>query len=336
MELGKFPADMLARILAKNRIDDPRVLLGPRVGEDAAVLDMGGRLLVAKSDPITFATEDIGWYAVQVNANDIACTGAMPMWFLATILVPERFSPEQAEGVFDQILDACNGLGVALVGGHSEVTQGIDRPIVMGSMLGEVDPGRLITTGGAREGDSVVVTKGIAIEGCAILARERADLLAEKGVSPAALAAAAGFLANPGISVILDARVAIATAEIHSLHDVTEGGLATGVREVALASGLGVAVEHGSIPVLPECQEICQALGLDPLGLLASGAMLITLPAGDVPRLVTALEDQGIDGWEIGQMLAQEEGMVIIGRDGETPLPEFSRDELARYFSETG
>ena len=327
---------MLARILAKNRIDDPRVLLGPRVGEDAAVLDMGGRLLVAKSDPITFATEDIGWYAVQVNANDIACTGAMPMWFLATILVPERFSPEQAEGVFDQILDACNGLGVALVGGHSEVTQGIDRPIVMGSMLGEVDPGRLITTGGAREGDSVVVTKGIAIEGCAILARERADLLAEKGVSPAALAAAAGFLANPGISVILDARVAIATAEIHSLHDVTEGGLATGVREVALASGLGVAVEHGSIPVLPECQEICQALGLDPLGLLASGAMLITLPAGDVPRLVTALEDQGIDGWEIGQMLAQEEGMVIIGRDGETPLPEFSRDELARYFSETG
>jgi len=336
LELGKFPADMLARILAKNRIDDPRVLLGPRVGEDAAVLDMGGRLLVAKSDPITFATEDIGWYAVQVNANDIACTGAMPMWFLATILVPERFSPEQAEGVFDQILDACNGLGVALVGGHSEVTQGIDRPIVMGSMLGEVDPGRLITTGGAREGDSVVVTKGIAIEGCAILARERADLLAEKGVSPATLAAAAGFLANPGISVILDARVAIATAEIHSLHDVTEGGLATGVREVALASGLGVAVEHGSIPVLPECQEICQALGLDPLGLLASGAMLITLPAGDVPRLVTALEDQGIDGWEIGQMLAQEEGMVIIGRDGETPLPEFSRDELARYFSETG
>jgi len=336
LEPGKFPAELLARILAKNRIDDPRVLLGPRVGEDAAVLDMGDRLLVTTSDPITFATEAIGWYAVQVNANDIACTGATPRWFLATILVPERFTQADAEGVFDQILNACADLGVTLVGGHSEVTYGIDRPIVMGSMLGEVERDRLITTGGAREGDSVVVTKGIAIEGCAILARERADLLAERGVGQRTLATAADYLANPGISVVLDAQIALASAEVHSLHDVTEGGLVTGLREVALASDLGVAVEQDSIPVLPECQEICQALNLDPLGLVASGAMLITLPAGGVPGLVSALAAQGIEGWEIGQMLAQEEGMVMIGLEGEVPLPEFPRDELARYFSENG
>ena len=336
MELGKFPAELLARLLAKNRMDDPRVLLGPRIGEDAAVLDMGDRLLVAKSDPITFATEAIGWYAVQVNANDVACTGATPQWFLATILVPERFSQAEAEDVFDQIFNACDNLGVTLVGGHSEVTYGIDRPIVVGSMLGEVDRDRLITTGGAQEGDSVVVTKGIAIEGCAILARERTGLLAERGVGEAALAQAAGYLANPGISVVTDARIALESADVHSLHDLTEGGLVTGLREVAVASDLGVAVEQDSIPVLPECQEICQALDLDPLGLLASGAMLITLSAGDVPGLVSALAAQGIEGWEIGQMLAQEEGMVMIGFDGEVPLPEFPRDELARHFSEAG
>ena len=336
MELGKFPPDLLTRILAKIRTDDPRVLLGPQVGEDAAVLDMGDRLLVATSDPITFATDAIGWHAVQVNANDIACTGATPRWFLATILVPERFSQDDAEDVFDQILNACNDLGVTLVGGHSEITFGIDRPIVMGSMLGEVDRDRLITTGGAREGDSVVVTKGIAIEGSAILARERPNLLAERGVGEAALAAAAGFFTNPSISVVTDARIALESVEVHSLHDVTEGGLVTGLREVALASGLGVAVEQDSFPVLPECQEICQALDLDPLGLLASGAMLITLPAGEVPRLVSALAAQGIEGWEIGQMLAQEEGMVMIGLAGEVPLPQFPRDELARYFSQSG
>lgn len=336
MKLGKFPAGLLERMLATNRITDSRVVLGPGVGEDAAALDMGDRLLVAKSDPITFATESIGWYAVQVNANDVACTGATPKWFLATILAPESFSEIEAHEVFDQIVEACAALGITLVGGHSEVTYGIDRPIVMGSMLGEVDRDRLVRTGGAQEGDSVVVTKGIAIEGAALLAQERPADLVQQGVPAEITAKAGGYLANPGISVVLDAKVAIDSADVHSLHDVTEGGLATGLREVAIASGLGVAVEEDSIPVLPECREICSALGLDPLGLLASGAMLVTLPAVDVPRLLSALNTEGIEGYEIGQMLAPEEGYQMIGREGEVLLPEFDRDELARYFSAGG
>ena len=335
MELGKFPADLLERMLAKNRITDPRVVLGPGVGEDAAALDMGDRLLVAKCDPITFATDSIGWYAVQVNANDVACTGAKPMWFLATILVPERFSEAEGQAVFDQVVEACAGLEIALIGGHSEVTYGIDRPIVMGAMLGEVDRDGLVRTGGAQEGDSVVITKGVAIEGSALLARERRRELQDLGVPDEIIDKAAGYLSSPGISVVKDARVAIDSVEVHSLHDVTEGGVATGLREVATASGLGVAVEEDSIPVLPECREICSALKLDPLGLLASGAMLVTLPAIDVPRLLNALGGEGIDAYEIGQMLALEEGLQMIGREGEVPLPEFARDEMARYFSET-
>ena len=334
MQLGKFPAGLLERMLAKNQITDPRVVLGPGVGEDAAALDMGDRLLVAKCDPITFATDSIGWYAVQVNANDVACTGATPMWFLATILVPEGFSQTQGEAIFDQVVEACAGLGVSLVGGHSEVTQGIHRPIVMGAMLGEVGRDRLVRTGGAQEGDSVVITKGIAIEGSALLARERAQGLRDKGVPDEVIEKTAGYLSNPGISVVKDASIAIEAVAVHSLHDVTEGGLATGLREVATASGLGIAVEQDSIPVLPECRDICSALDLDPLGLLASGAMLVTLPAIDVPRLLSALGSEGIDGYEIGQMLALDEGLQMIGREGEVTLPEFARDELARYFSQ--
>jgi hydrogenase maturation factor len=333
LEIGKFPAALLERLLGKITVADPRVLVGPKIGEDAAVIDMGTHLLVAKSDPVTLATDAIGWYAVQVNANDVACTGGVPRWFLATLLVPPHFSEDDAEGVFDQIVDACRKLDIALIGGHSEVTYGIDRPIIMGSMLGEVDRDRLIHTGGALEGDSIVLTKGIAIEGTALLARDRAESLRQAGVSSEVIERGSTLLFDPGISVLKDAQLACASAEVHSMHDPTEGGLATGLREVARASGLGLAVEEGSIPVLPECRAICQALGLDPLGLLASGALLITLPAVQVPRLILALERQGITGWEVGQMMAPEEGLIMIGREGEVPLPEFSRDELARYLA---
>ena len=333
MDIGKFPPQLLERLLAKEGVSDPRVLLGPKVGEDAAVIDMGDRLLVAKSDPVTFATDAIGWYSVQVNANDIACTGGVPKWFLATLLVPERFSEADAEAVFDQVIAACTALNVALIGGHSEVTYGIDRPIILGNMLGEVERDRLITTGGAQEGDSIVITKGIAIEGAALLAREQGAALKAAGVSQATLDAAAAFLTKPGISVVEEARIACTVATIHSLHDPTEGGLVTALREVASASGMGLAAEETSIPVLPECNEICQALGLNPLGLLASGCLIITLPAGEVPKLLLALEQADITGWEIGQVLAPEEGLIMIGYAGEVPLPEFSRDELARYIS---
>ena len=336
MEIGKFPPTLLEKLLAKNVINDPQVVLGPKVGEDAAVVDVGDRLLVAKSDPITFATDLIGWYAVQVNANDVACTGGTPRWFLATILVPEGFSEAQAEGIFDQVLEACTALGVSLIGGHSEVTYGIQRPIILGTMLGDVTRDRLINSGGAQEADSIVVTKGVAIEGTALLARERAAALLHAGVDAETVGTAGAMITDPGISVVKDARIACDTVRVHSLHDVTEGGLATALAEVARAAGLGLAVEEGSVPVLPACQSICQALDLHPLGLLASGALLVTLPPPDVPALLVALGREGIDGWEIGLMTAPEEGLQMIGRQGEVPLPEFPRDELARYFAEAG
>ena len=333
MEVGKFPASLLERILAKVDISDPRVVVGPRVGEDTAVLQTSGSLLVAKSDPVTFATDQIGWYAVQVNANDVACTGGTPKWFLATLLVPERFTEDEAEAVFDQILEACRSIDVSLVGGHSEVTYGIARPIIMGTMLGEVEQDKLILTGGAQEGDSIVVTKGIAIEGTVLLAREKASQLLQAGMSQEEIDKAASLLSVPGISVLHDARVACASSQVHSMHDVTEGGLVTGLREVAKASGLGLAIEESSVPILSECQEVCEALGLDPLGLLASGALLITLPTADVPGLLTSLEGDGINGFEIGTMIEAAEGLQMVEFHGETPLPEFSRDELARYMS---
>jgi len=333
MKVGKFSPDLLERLLAKLEIRDDRVLLGPAVGEDAALLDYGDRVLVAKTDPVTYATNRIGWYAVHVNANDVACTGATPRWFMATLLMPETSSEEEAEGIFDQILEACNSLHIALVGGHSEVTQGITKPIITGCMLGEVEKGKSVHSGGAQEGDSIVVTKGIALEGTCLLAQDAADAIAAAGVDAETISQAKELLLSPGISVVKDALTACATARVHSLHDPTEGGLATGLWEVAKASGAGLAVEEGSIPILPECSEICRALGLSPMGLLASGALLITLPPEDVPALMSALEREGIEAFEIGQITAPEEGVHMIGGHELEPLPSFERDELARFLS---
>ena len=335
MEIGKFPPELLGRLLGAVGIDDPRVVLGPRVGEDAAALDFGDRLLVAKTDPVTFATDRAGWYAVQVCANDVACTGATPRWFMATVLAPERFTEEDASRLFEDILGACNELGVTLIGGHSEVTQGIQRPIVMGTMLGEVERGRLVTTGGAQEGDSIVVTKGLAIEGTAILARDCAGQLANAGVPSGVIESGAALLHAPGISVLTEARIASTLGVVHAMHDVTEGGLFTALHEISEASGLGLAIEEGGVPVLPETEITCNALGLDPLGLLGSGALLIALPALNAPALLRELERANVDAWEIGQMLPAEEGRILFSRSGdEVALPVFRRDELARFFAQ--
>ena len=336
LETGKLPPALLSELLSDLGASDPRVLVGPAIGEDCAVVDLGERLLVAKSDPITFAAERIGWYVVQVNANDVACTGGDPRWFLPTVLLPTSATPDDARGIFADIAAACQQLGVAIIGGHTEVTHGIPGPIVAGTMLGEVQRReQLVSTGGAQDGDSIIVTTGVAIEGAAILAREHAPALRQAGLDETTISRAAAYLDNPGISVVAAARALCETGQAHSLHDVTEGGVITALREVAAASGLGLVVEAESVPILPECASVCAALGIDPLGLLGSGALIATMPASATPAALRALDRIGVSGWEVGQMMEREDGLWLIDRGGERELPEFRRDELARFLSES-
>ena len=334
LKTGKVPSALLEHLLRQIAVKDDRVLLGPMIGEDAAVIDLGGTALVAKTDPVTFASDLVGWYAVHVNANDIACTGATPRWFLATLLAPEGSTEASVAEVFGQLTEACESMNIQLVGGHTEVTAAVNQPVVVGAMLGEASRESIIRTSGALDGDSIVVTKGIAIEGTAILARDSEERLLKAGVSPETVARAKELLFHPGISVVKDARTALASVRVHCLHDPTEGGILTGLWEIAKASNLGLCVEEGSIPALLETTEICEALGLDPLGLLASGALLITLPAEDVPSLFKALEEEGIEAFEIGRMMELEEGVSIIRAHELEPLPTLERDELARFFSD--
>jgi hydrogenase maturation factor len=335
LALGKPPAEVLDRLFAGLPIRDPRVIMGPRVGEDAAVLDIGDRYLIAKVDPITFVAEEIGWYAVHINANDLAVRGARPAWFLMTLLLPERQADEGLlAAIFTQVQDACLAVGASLVGGHTEVTSGLDRPILAGAMLGEVEKDRLVTTAGACVGDAVLLSKGIAVEGASILAREFEQPLRDRGIASGLLARAREFVRRPGISVLPDARAALAASPVHAMHDPTEGGLATGLWELASAAGVGLCLDRDAIPVLAECRALCEALTIDPLGLIASGALLLTCSRHEADRILAAWAARGIDGSIIGEVTPREEGCRLRRAGGEGPLPRFARDEVARLLDE--
>ena len=330
---GKLPPELLQRLLSSYTRADPRVLVGPAVGEDAAIIDMGDRHLIAKSDPITFATDAIGYYAVVVNANDIATRGGQPKWFLATLLLPERTtSVALVESIFAQIAEACTSFCIGLVGGHTEVTYGLDRPILSGHMLGEVDPAGLITTGGAQIGDVLLLTKGICVEGAAIIAREREPELRRSDVSESIIQRAKNFLFEPGISVVRDARIAIGAGRVHAMHDPTEGGLAMAVHELATAAQVGIVIEGTQIPILEEAALLCGAYGLDPLGTIASGALLIATPPEDALQIQQALQANNLGCAAIGRIVPPSEGVLLDDGSRYQPLPQFVRDEITKLF----
>jgi hydrogenase maturation factor len=330
--VGKLPQEDLLTLLRQQDLKDPRVILGPGLGHDAAVIDFGDRHLVTKSDPITFATDEIGWYAAQVNANDIACLGAKPRWFVATVLLPEKKTDGAlVETIFDQIHTGCVEVGAVLVGGHTEITYGLHRPIVVGAMFGDVHPDELVRSDGAQPGDVLLLTKGIAIEGTALLAREVRDRLADH-LDREQLDRAAGFLHDPGISVVQDAAVITAHGEVHAMHDPTEGGVATGLHEMLGAAGVGAVIDEAALPVLPETAAICEMLSLDPLGLIASGALLASVAPEDAEAITAGLADAGIKAAVIGEV-QEAPAVVVKTADGdERPLRRFARDEIARLF----
>jgi hydrogenase expression/formation protein HypE len=333
LPIGKLPGDLLQAVLDKQASRDPRVIVGPRVGEDAAVIDVGDRYLVATADPITFATDDLGWYALHVNANDIVVRGATPRWFLATVLLPEGRTDEDAvRTLFAQLAEACEELEIALVGGHTEITHGIDRAIVAGTMLGEVARDKLVTTAGARVGDAVVLTKGVPLEGAAIIAREKDTELRARGVPAATIRRARQFLRRPGISVRPEAEIACELATVHAMHDPTEGGIATALHELAAAAGVGLRIDRDRITLLPEGRTLCEALGLDPLGTIASGALLMTLAPAEAGVVIHALAREGIDSHFIGQVVPPEQGVTLTDGVRQWPLPTFPRDEITKLF----
>ena len=308
---------------------DNSVIVGPGIGKDAAVIDTDSRLVVVKTDPITFTAHNLGWYVVHVNANDIACLGGVPRWFLVTLLLPLQEKEKFLHHFFQQLSQCCKELGILLVGGHTEVTSAVTKPIAIGQMIGSLQAGKVLDNANAKPADLILLTKGLAIEGTHLLYQEKREEL-KKDISPQLLKRMKGFLKTPGISILREAHIATTNIDVHCMHDPTEGGLIAGVWEVATASGVGVRIKEENIPIFEETKLICQRYNLDPLSLLASGALLIVAPPNEGTKLLALYNSAKIPCTIIGEVVPPEEGMCIIKRKGAVSIVAPPKDELTK------
>ncbi len=333
LPLGKLPNEYLDLYLAgRPAARDPSVIVGPSVGEDVVAVDVAGRdVLVAHPDPITLARGDLARYSVVVNANDIATSGGEPRWFLSTVLLPPGTTPSQALALLDGIANACDEADVVLAGGHTEVTDAVARPVVSGAMLGIVERAGLRDKRGIARGDRIVFTKGVAVEGTALLAREMGEALRRLGMSDEELARSADLLGR--MSVLPEARIARGFDGVRAMHDVTEGGLATALVELSSAGGRRISVDRARIPVLPETERICELLGGDPLGLIGSGSLLIACAATQCDMLLSALVEAGIQAADIGEVGKEGVGIDAFDDGRPTEWPAFDVDEAARLLA---
>ncbi|MBD3215460.1 MAG: hydrogenase expression/formation protein [Candidatus Lokiarchaeota archaeon] len=332
----KFLGDLIQNFISDLGIMDKRIIMGSKIGEDAAVIDIpGDNYLVVKTDPITFATNQIGYYVVNVNVNDIVCTGATPKWFQSTILLPEKGTDKKLiRSIFQDIHDTCRSMDIVVIGGHTEVTGGIDRPIIIGNLIGEVKKENLVNTSGAEPGDNLILTKGIFIEGTSIIAREKEDLLRKKGYKSEFIQKCKNYLFEPGISVFREALLANHNFTLKAMHDPTEGGLACGIAEMAIASDTGISIDMENINILSEPKELSQIFNLNPLGTISSGSLLIAVEMEkDTNQLINLLQKNDIYAAKIGEFQEKEKGLQIKKEDGKIePLDYSEKDEIAKIF----
>ena len=324
---GKIGSDVLrSSVLRYRGRHDPSVILGSSIGEDAALVSLRGKVLVLKTDPITGTTSDIGFLSVHINANDIACRGGRPRWFLCDLLLPKRSNARLIETIMRQVDKAARALGMAVVGGHTEVTPGLKKPIFVGCMVGIVDKGKYVTSHGARPNHDIIMTKSAGIEGTAVLAMD----FSHKLRLDSKLMARARAMRR-SISIVPEAMIAVKTGGVSALHDPTEGGLLQGVWEIAEASKVGFIVNESRIRIRNETIRICNSFHVNPLRLMSSGCLLIAANTRKSRMIVQQLRRRGIQAEIIGTFTDRKEGRKLIRPDGSRlEIRANERDELYR------
>ena len=323
---GKVPTEILQKIVFKHLGTRRRdVILGPAVGEDAAIVKVGEKALAIATDPVTGAEEWLGWLAVHVSANDVATCGVQPLWFSSCILLPESSNEELVEGICGQMDRAANQLDVAIIGGHCEVTPGLDHPIVVGCSVGVAENGRYVTSGGAKTGNKIIMTKGAGIEGTAILASDRREELL-KIFDEHFLKEAEDFFAK--VSIVKEALIAFGTGGVSAMHDPTEGGVAGGLHELADAANVDFRVYEERILISEETRKICAHFKIDPLQLISSGTLLITATEEKTEEIVGKLLKSGVHASVIGEIKKPDVGRKLVTRTGETELVRPISDHL--------
>lgn len=323
MKAGKLDATALAEnVFPFTGSRRQEVVLRAALGEDSAVLDIGeGWQFVLSSDPITGAVADSGWLAVHVSCNDIVSNGAEPLAIMLTILLPEDAEEAEVKKIMESADKAARELGIEIIGGHTEITYGLKQVILSTTAIGKVKKGELITSSGGKIGDDIVLTKGAGIEGTGIIVGDFADYWQDK-LAKEDFSIAREMLKK--ISVVSEGKIA-ASLKASSMHDVTEGGVLGALFEVAQAAGKGIEIYQDKIPVAEVTKKICGLLDIDPLKLISSGSLLITIKDGE--NLVKELAKSGIKAAVIGKVIAEEK-KKLVAANGALEIEKPQSDEL--------
>jgi len=330
--MSKFSLDVLQkRVFPFARADDPDILLGVAFGEDVALTRVGNDILVSHVDPIFGAIGDIGWLAVHVACNDVATAGIPPRWFLLLVLVPSMEDEELLEQIMRDASRAAGEIGVSIIGGYTGYSAGLSRPLVAVTALGTVSGREPVLSGGARVGDQVLVTKGVALEETAILAQDFTDVAQGLGLSDDELEKGRRVMAE--VSVVPEA-LALAENGVTAMHDVTRGGLLETLLEIAYLSKVGIAVESARLPIPDIVSRFAEAFQFDPLRMISSGTLAVTVPPERVEDVSHALEESGTAFAFVGQVV--EGAGVHVLQNGKTihyTEIRCEEDELARMWA---
>ena len=335
--LGKLPSrDLQSLVISRLAgYKSPATLVGPSIGEDAAVIDLGVMELVAHSDPITEAGALAGRLAVIVSSNDVAVTGARPRWLSLTVVLHEGASDEDLRGIIEGASLEAGRIGVDIVGGHTEVAPGLNKPVVVGTCMGVTCRGCSVPTSGAREGDYIVQVKPAGLEGTAIIATDFAELLSRRGLPRNLVERAAGLADH--LSVVREAVELSEARVVSSMHDPTEGGLIGGLVEMAKASGKDFHVNESKILVAAETRAISRELGIDPLKLISSGTLLATVPEEKLDDALMILSELEAPYSVIGRVSEGAGRLILNRRTGDiVEYVETPPDEITRLWAGKG
>ncbi len=311
MKIGKIPESVLKRsILRQIHTKRKEVLLGAAVGEDCAALKLKeDEIFVLSTDPITGTAEDIGKLAIHVTLNDLASAGAEPFGVMLTALLPKTITEEDIRQIMQQAEVVCSQANVQIIGGHTEVTSAVLRPVITVTGVGKAKEGSFVATSGVRAGMDIVVTKWIGLEGTSILAKEKKkELLAR--FSERFINQAERF--DEMLSVLPEAKAAVMSG-VGAMHDVTEGGIFGALWEMSESSGVGLFIDLKKIPLKQETVEICEFFGINPYELISSGAMLMAAEDGN--RLVMDIQKAGIFATVIGKATEGNDRILYNGEE---------------------
>ncbi len=328
MEIGKLPNQLLEEIILKNiKNHREEVLLRSAIGEDTVILDIDSDLCVLSTDPITGATKDIGNLAVHISCNDIATSGGEPVVILLSILAPPKTTREEIEEIMIEASKTAKSLNVEIAGGHTEITDAVNRIVINTTSVGRLKRERLPKGETIKPGDKLMISKYAGIEGTSILANELEEsLLAKLGREKIEEAKKMKDM----LSVIKEGMIS-GEIGVKYMHDITEGGVLGAVWEAAKASGIGIRIDKNKIPVKAVTAEIGEVLNIDIYKLISSGSMIIIADEEKSIKIIERLKKEKIKCTVIGEMIEED---IVMLEDGylKDILPPAS-DELYRALS---